>query len=47
MLRLAATVHGSGNATIALAAGLWAASFSLYFLVFWKVLVAPSAPRPS
>jgi uncharacterized protein involved in response to NO len=30
---------------IALSAGLWAAAFALYFMVFWKVLVTPSAPR--
>lgn len=47
LLRLAATVHGLGSAVIALSAMLWAAAFALYFLVFWKVLLAPSAPRSS
>ena len=47
LLRLAATVHGLGSAVIALSAGLWAAAFMLYFMVFWKVLVTPSAPRSS
>lgn len=47
LLRLAATVHGLGHAVIALSAGLWAAAFALYFMVFWKVLVTPSAPRRS
>jgi uncharacterized protein involved in response to NO len=45
LLRLAATVHGLGSAVIALSAVLWAAAFALYFMVFWKVLVTPSAPR--
>lgn len=45
LLRLAATVHGLGSAVIALSAVLWAAAFALYFVVFWKVLVTPSAPR--
>jgi uncharacterized protein involved in response to NO len=45
LLRLAATVHGFGSTVIALSAGLWAAAFALYFMVFWKVLVTPSAPR--
>ena len=45
LLRLAAAVHGPGHIAIALSAGLWAASFALYFAVFWKVLVTPSAPR--
>jgi uncharacterized protein involved in response to NO len=45
LLRLAATVHDLGSAVIALSAGLWAAAFALYFVVFWKVLVTPSAPR--
>lgn len=44
-LRLAATVHGPGNALIAVSAGLWAASFAIYFIVFAKVLWMPSAPR--
>jgi len=47
LLRLAATVHGLSNGVIALAAALWAASFVLYFMVFCKTLLAPSAPRPS
>ena len=45
LLRLVAAVHGPGHAAIALSAGLWAASFALYFAVFWKVLLTPSAPR--
>ena len=45
VLRLAATVHGLGNEVIVLSAGLWAAAFALYFMVFWKALVTPSAPR--
>jgi len=45
LLRLAATVHGLGNTVIALSAVLWTAAFALYFMVFWKVLVTPSAPR--
>lgn len=47
LLRLAATVHSLGPAMIALAAGLWAAAFALYILRFWRVLLAPSLPRPS
>lgn len=47
LLRLAATVHGLGNAVVALSAGLWAAAFMLYFIVFCKTLVTPSAPRSS
>lgn len=46
LLRLAATVHGFGNAMIALSALLWAAAFALYFVVFAKSLVTPSLPRP-
>ena len=45
LLRLAATIHGLGNTVVGLAAGLWAISFALYFIAFWKVLVTPSAPR--
>ena len=47
LLRLAAAVNGPGNGIVALAAGLWATSFALYLMVFWKVLMTPSAPRPS
>ncbi|MDP2821212.1 MAG: NnrS family protein [Sulfuritalea sp.] len=47
LLRLAASVHGLGNAAIALSAALWATAFALYFMVFWKVLMTPSAPRPA
>lgn len=47
LLRLAATVHGLGPAVIALAAALWAAAFTLYFLHFRRSLLAPSLPRPS
>ncbi|MDK9704146.1 MAG: NnrS family protein [Sulfuritalea sp.] len=46
LLRLAATVHGLGNAVVALAAALWATAFILYFMVFCKALVTPSTPRP-
>jgi uncharacterized protein involved in response to NO len=45
LLRLAATVHGLGSAAIAASAVLWAAALALYFMVFWKALVTPSAPR--
>ena len=45
VLRLAASVHGPDSPAIALSAGLWAASFALYFLTFWKVLLSPSEPR--
>ncbi len=45
LLRLAATVLGLGSGVVALAAGFWAAAFMLYFIVFWKALVTPSAPR--
>ena len=47
LLRLAATVHGLGSDVIALSAILWATAFALYFMVFAKVLLTPSAPRPS
>jgi uncharacterized protein involved in response to NO len=46
LLRLAASVHGLGNAAIALSAGLWAAAFTLYFMEFRKILLAPSVPNP-
>ena len=45
MLRLAASLHGPHSPAIVLSAGLWAASFALYFLTFWKVLLSPSEPR--
>ena len=45
LLRLAAAVHDFGSGAIVLAAGLWAASFLLYFAVFGKMLLQPSAPR--
>lgn len=45
MLRLAATVHGLGDAVVALSAALWAAAFVVYLLRFGVVLVAPSLPR--
>ena len=45
LLRLAASVHDLGPAVLALSAGLWAASFVLYFMVFGKMLRGPSAPR--
>ncbi|MDP2824813.1 MAG: NnrS family protein [Sulfuritalea sp.] len=44
LLRLAASVHGLGNAAVAVSAALWATSFALYFMVFWKVLLTQSAP---
>ena len=47
LLRLAAAVHDFGSGAIVLAAGLWAASFMLYFTLFWKVLLRPSAPQPA
>ena len=47
LLRLAAAVNGPGNGIVALAAGLWATSFALYLMVFWKMLTTPSSPRPS
>lgn len=47
LLRLAATVLGPGSGVAALAAGLWAAAFMLYFMVFWKALITPSAARKS
>jgi uncharacterized protein involved in response to NO len=47
LLRLAATVHGLGPAVIVLAAALWAAAFALYFICFWRSLLAPSLPRSS
>lgn len=45
LLRLAAGVHGLGNAVIGASALLWAASFVLYLACFGAVLVAPSLPR--
>jgi uncharacterized protein involved in response to NO len=45
LLRLFATLHGPGNAAIGISALLWATSFVLYFVVFAKSLVMPSAPR--
>ena len=45
LLRLVATLQGLGIAVVALAAGLWAISFALYFIAFWNLLVTPSAPR--
>jgi len=45
LLRLAASVHGLGNTAIAASAALWATAFALYFVVFWKVLLTPGAPR--
>lgn len=45
LLRLAATVHNLGQASVALAALLWAGAFVLYFLQFWKALLTPSLPR--
>ena len=47
LLRLAAAVHDLGSAAIVLAAGLWATSFALYSMTFWKILLTPSAPRLS
>ncbi|MCM2287586.1 MAG: NnrS family protein [Sulfuritalea sp.] len=45
LLRLAAGVHGLGNAVIGASALLWAASFALYFMVFARNLVTSSLPR--
>jgi uncharacterized protein involved in response to NO len=45
LLRLAAGVHGLGNAVIGASALLWAASFVLYLACFGAALVAPSLPR--
>lgn len=45
LLRLAAGVHGLGNAAIGASALLWAAAFALYLAVFGRILLAPSAPR--
>lgn len=45
LLRLAAGVHGLGNAPVALAALLWALAFSLWFSRFAPMLLAPSFPR--
>lgn len=45
LLRLAAGVHGLGNAPVALAALLWALAFSLWFARFAPMLLAPSLPR--
>ena len=44
LLRLAATVHGLGNAAVSLSALLWAASFALYLRGFGKALLTPSLP---
>ncbi len=45
LLRLAASVHGLGNATVAAAALLWALAFSIWFVRFAPMLLAPSLPR--
>lgn len=45
LLRLAAGVHGLGNAVVALAALLWALAFSIWFARFAPMLLAPSLPR--
>lgn len=45
LLRLAATVHGLGEWTVAVAALLWAAPFAIYLLLFARMLVTPSLPR--
>jgi uncharacterized protein involved in response to NO len=45
LLRLAATMRGLGPGMIALAAALWAAAFTLYFIRFRHSLLAPSLPR--
>jgi uncharacterized protein involved in response to NO len=45
LLRLAAAIHDFGSVVIALAAGFWAVSFALYFVVFRKILLTPSMPR--
>lgn len=45
LLRLAAGVHGLGNAPIALAALLWALAFWAWLARFAPMLLAPSLPR--
>lgn len=45
LLRLAAGVHGLGNAVIGASALLWATSFVLYLACFGRALLAPSLPR--
>lgn len=45
LLRLAASVHGLGNATVALSALLWALAFSIWLVRFAPMLSAPSLPR--
>ncbi|RIK96929.1 MAG: NnrS family protein [Burkholderiales bacterium] len=45
LLRLAASVHGLGNAPVALSALLWALAFSAWFARCAPMLLAPSLPR--
>ncbi len=45
LLRLAASVHGLGNAPVALAALLFAGGFSAWLARFAPMLLAPSLPR--
>jgi len=45
LLRLAASVHGLGNATVALSALLWALAFSAWLACCGPMLLAPSLPR--
>lgn len=45
LLRLAAGVHGLGNAIVALAALLWGFALAIWFVRFAPMLLAPSLPR--
>ncbi len=47
LLRLAASVHGFGDAVILVSALLWAGAFALWLLRFAGTLVTPSLPRKS
>lgn len=44
LLRLAASVHGLGNSTVALAALAWAIAFGLWLREYARAMVAPSLP---
>ena len=45
LLRLAASVHGMGNAPVALSALLWALAFAAWLACCGPMLLAPSLPR--
>ena len=45
LLRLAAGVHGLGNAAMALSAVMWATAFVLYLVTFGRILLTASLPR--